>query len=79
MARPQSSQTLINVTNGKLFRLLVDDEPFDVRYGNLLASSIACSISRRAIDKDRGMVALPTRTDSCVSRQTRIVSFTSGR
>ncbi len=24
---------MINVTNGKVFRLLVDDEPFDVRYG----------------------------------------------
>jgi alpha,alpha-trehalose phosphorylase len=30
---PESGQTLINVTNGKLIRLLVDDEPFDVRYG----------------------------------------------
>ena len=27
---------MINVTNGKLIRLLVDDEPFDVRYGELL-------------------------------------------
>ena len=26
---------MINVTNGKLLRLLVDDEPFDVRYGEL--------------------------------------------
>src|SRR5262249_394097 len=34
---PESSQTLINVTNGKLIRLLVDDEPFDVRYGHLLS------------------------------------------
>ncbi|MGC8492937.1 MAG: glycoside hydrolase family 65 protein, partial [Syntrophobacteraceae bacterium] len=32
---PESSQTLLNVTNGKLIRLLVDDEPFDVRYGEL--------------------------------------------
>src|SRR5438128_11561648 len=32
---PESGQTLINVTNGKLIRLLVDDEPFDVRYGTL--------------------------------------------
>ncbi len=32
---PTSSQTVINVTNGKLLRLLVDDEPFDVRYGEL--------------------------------------------
>ena len=30
---PESGQTMINVTNGKLIRLLVDDEPFDVRYG----------------------------------------------
>ncbi|MFN2538897.1 MAG: glycoside hydrolase family 65 protein [Mycobacteriales bacterium] len=32
---PESGQTVINVTNGKLLRLLVDDEPFDVRYGQL--------------------------------------------
>src|SRR5258707_7174759 len=34
-AYPESGQTTINVTNGKLIRLLVDDEPFDVRYGKL--------------------------------------------
>jgi alpha,alpha-trehalose phosphorylase len=34
-AYPESGQTTINVTNGKLIRLLVDDEPFDVRYGEL--------------------------------------------
>ncbi|HZA17550.1 MAG TPA: family 65 glycosyl hydrolase, partial [Pseudonocardiaceae bacterium] len=27
---PESGQTIINVTNGKLIRLLVDDEPLDV-------------------------------------------------
>ena len=32
---PESGQTMINATNGKLIRLLVDDEPFDVRYGEL--------------------------------------------
>ncbi len=32
---PESGQSVINVTNGKLVRLLVDDEPFDVRYGLL--------------------------------------------
>jgi alpha,alpha-trehalose phosphorylase len=32
---PESGQTMINVTNGKVLRLLVDDEPFDVRYGTL--------------------------------------------
>jgi alpha,alpha-trehalose phosphorylase len=34
---PESGQTVVNVTNGKIIRLLVDDEPFDVRYGKLLA------------------------------------------
>jgi alpha,alpha-trehalose phosphorylase len=34
---PESGQTVINVTNGKLIRLLVDDEPFDIRYGTLNA------------------------------------------
>jgi alpha,alpha-trehalose phosphorylase len=32
---PETGQTVVNVTNGKLIRLLVDDEPFDVRYGRL--------------------------------------------
>jgi alpha,alpha-trehalose phosphorylase len=32
---PEAGQTVVNVTNGKLVRLLVDDEPFDVRYGEL--------------------------------------------
>jgi alpha,alpha-trehalose phosphorylase len=34
---PESGQTLVNVTNGKLMRLLVDDEPFDVRYGHVIS------------------------------------------
>src|SRR6516165_1517025 len=32
---PEFGQTIINVTNGKLIRLFVDDEPFDVSYGTL--------------------------------------------
>jgi alpha,alpha-trehalose phosphorylase len=32
---PESGQTIINVTNGKIIRLLVDDEPFDLRYGHM--------------------------------------------
>jgi alpha,alpha-trehalose phosphorylase len=32
---PDTGQTAINVTNGKIIRLLVDDEPFDIRYGVL--------------------------------------------
>ncbi|MBA3422416.1 MAG: glycoside hydrolase family 65 protein [Thermoleophilaceae bacterium] len=32
---PESGQTVVNVTDGKILRLLVDDELFDVRYGQL--------------------------------------------
>ena len=32
---PEQGQSMINITDGKLLRLLVDDEPFDVRYGTL--------------------------------------------
>jgi len=32
---PESGQTVVNVTNGKLIRVLVNDEPLDVRYGEL--------------------------------------------
>jgi alpha,alpha-trehalose phosphorylase len=30
---PRTGQTVVNVTNGKLIRLLVEDEMFDLRYG----------------------------------------------
>src|ERR1700753_1338831 len=32
---PDAGQTAINVITGKISRLLVDDEPFDIRYGTL--------------------------------------------
>jgi len=32
---PNMGQTAINVTNGKIIRLLVNDEPFDIRYGTV--------------------------------------------
>ncbi|MDQ1656671.1 MAG: hypothetical protein QOD41_1754 [Cryptosporangiaceae bacterium] len=71
---PESGQTVVNVTNGKLIRLLVDDAPFDVRYGQLLAHE-------RVLDLRAGTL---TRTAEWVSpagrrirvRSTRLVSFT---
>src|SRR5690349_11298231 len=32
---PEAGQTILNATNGKIIRLLLEDEPFDVRYGEL--------------------------------------------
>ncbi|MDQ3897357.1 MAG: family 65 glycosyl hydrolase [Actinomycetota bacterium] len=71
---PESGQTMINVTNGKLLRLLVDDEPFDVRYGRLESHE-------RALDLRAGTL---TRSVHWVSpagqgvrvRSVRLVSFT---
>jgi alpha,alpha-trehalose phosphorylase len=51
---PESGQTVVNVTNGKIIRLLVDDEPFDVRYGKLLAHEreldLRAGVLRRRVD-----------------------------
>ncbi len=32
---PEDGQTVINITNAKIMRLLINDEPFDIRYGHL--------------------------------------------
>ncbi|WP_328551908.1 glycoside hydrolase family 65 protein [Streptomyces sp. NBC_00358] len=71
---PESGQTVINVTNGKIVRLLVDDEPFDLRYGRLRSHE-------RVLDLRTGLL---TRTCEWTSpagstvrvRSTRLVSFT---
>ncbi len=33
---PEAGQQLVNITDGKIIRLLIDDEIYDVRYGQLL-------------------------------------------
>ena len=51
---PECGQSVIDVTNGKLIRLLVEDEPFDVRYGELCAHervlSLRDGVLRRTAD-----------------------------
>src|ERR1700674_1820191 len=34
---PEAGQTVVDVTNGKIIRLFVEDEPLDVRYGKLIS------------------------------------------
>jgi alpha,alpha-trehalose phosphorylase len=48
---PESGQTVINVTNGKLIRLLVDDEPFDVRYGQLHSHERTLDLRAGTLDR----------------------------
>jgi alpha,alpha-trehalose phosphorylase len=66
---PESGQTVINVTNGKLIRLLVDDEPFDVRCGELRAHE-------RCLDFRAGVLR---RTADWVSPAGRSVRVSSAR
>jgi alpha,alpha-trehalose phosphorylase len=71
---PESGQTVINVTNGKIIRLLVDDEPFDLRYGQLRSHE-------RILDLRSGLLhrtcewTSPAGTTIRI-RSTRLVSLT---
>jgi alpha,alpha-trehalose phosphorylase len=42
---PESGQTAIDVTSGKIIRMLVDDQPFDVRYGTLQQHAASSSMA----------------------------------
>src|SRR6184192_4687814 len=49
---PESGQTVINVTNGKLIRLQVDDQPFDMRYGSVESHDRVLDMRRGVLDRD---------------------------
>src|SRR5262245_32908204 len=70
---PESGQTIVNATNGKLIRLLVDDEPFDVRYGQVLAHERELDL-RAGVLRRRAEWRSPAGTAVRV-RATRLVSF----
>lgn len=60
---PESGQSVINVTDGKIIRLLVDDEPFDVRYGTLLLPGglTTLSFGIRLPERRSRVTVTPTR------------------
>src|SRR5439155_15255680 len=62
---PEAGQALINVTNGKIIRLLVDDEPFDVRYGTLHAHE-------RVLDLKSGVLRREVVWESPAHRTVRV-------
>jgi len=70
---PESGQTIVNVTNGKIIRLLVDDEPFDVRYGKLLAHERELDL-RAGVLRRRAEWRSPAGASVRI-RTTRLVSF----
>ncbi len=64
---PESGQTIINTTNGKLIRLLVDDEPFDLRYGTLHRHE-------RVLDMQAGTLNREVEWESPAGRRVRVRS-----
>ncbi len=71
---PEAGQTIVNVTNGKIIRLFVEDEPFDIRYGRLLSHE-------RVLDFRQGVLRRCVEWESPTGRRvrvrsTRLVSFT---
>src|SRR5436190_15128533 len=70
---PESGQTIVNVTNGKIVRLLVSDEQFDVRYGRLRFHEreldLRAGVLRRAVEWTS------PSGETVRVRSTRLVSF----
>ncbi|HKY76035.1 MAG TPA: glycosyl hydrolase family 65 protein [Acidimicrobiia bacterium] len=71
---PESGQTVVNVTDGKLIRLMVEDSPFDLRYGHVAAHE-------RVLDFRTGLLSRRTDWTSPNGRSIRVeshrlVSFT---
>jgi alpha,alpha-trehalose phosphorylase len=71
---PQVGQTIINVTNGKVIRLLVNDEPFDIRYGTL--HSHTRTLDLRAGTLTRTVSWTSPAGDTVEIRSQRLVSLT---
>ncbi|HEY2600313.1 MAG TPA: glycosyl hydrolase family 65 protein [Thermoleophilaceae bacterium] len=70
---PEANQTLVNVTNGKVIRLLVDDEPFDVRYGRLRSHQRVLDLRGGVLRRTAEWIS-PAGKGVRVS-STRVVSF----
>ena len=71
---PEAGQTAINITDGKVMRLLVDDEPLDVRYGDVRSH-------QRTLDFREGVLHRECRWTSPAGQQvlvrsSRLVSLT---
>ncbi len=64
---PESGQTVVNVTNGKIIRLIIDDEPFDVRYGELRRHE-------RMLDMRAGVLRRETEWVSPTGKAVRVTS-----
>jgi len=64
---PEQGQTVVNVTDGKLIRLLVGDSPLDLQYGDVIDH-------RRTLDLRSGVLRRTTEWRSPSGRQVRVTS-----
>ena len=71
---PEAGQSVINVTNGKIIRLLVDDEPFDVRYGTVVSHERRLDLREGVLHREVVWTSPAGRTVRI--RSTRLVSLT---
>jgi alpha,alpha-trehalose phosphorylase len=72
--QPESGQEVINVTNGKVIRLFVDDEPFDVRYGSLRSHERLLDFRAGVLNRSAEWVSPAGKAVRV--RSVRLVSFT---
>jgi len=70
---PEQGQAVVNVTNGKIMRLLVGDAPFDVRYGKLKAHERVLDMRAGVLHRTAEWTS-PSHQSVRV-RSTRLVSF----
>ena len=71
---PESGQTVVNVTNGKIIRLFVEDEPFDLRYGELRRHERVLDLKAGTLRRTAEWISPTGRSVRVTS--TRLVSFT---
>ncbi len=64
---PEDGQSIVDVTNGKIIRLLVEDEPLDVRYGELISHE-------RILDLRAGTLSRTAEWRSPAGKQVRVYS-----
>ena len=71
---PEQGQTVINVTDGKLVRLMVDDEQFNVSHGRLLSHERVLDLRSGLLQRSVDWVSPAGRRVRI--RSSRLVSFT---
>jgi alpha,alpha-trehalose phosphorylase len=70
---PEDGQTMINVTDGKVIRLLVDDEQFDVRYGRVIRHERRLDLREGVLRREVEWIS--PAGQGVLVRSTRLVSF----